>query len=188
MYTLEIYSSTVWGGVIRCREVHSNVRYPCEIDDDYFSDAGYQFPPLLSSANPVGDSRAMLGSANLPVSWLHDSDSPPSSQVIESESTSPALSWLHGWNFTTDMYRILEHVTDLYRHKHPDKLSSVTDFARRDKLPKSIFIDKVMEMYGQLPHRFKTIPWVVRNPTEDRINFQAANIAATLQVRNFTAE
>lgn len=34
MYTLEVYSAIVWGGVIRCRESQCRVQYPSEIDDD----------------------------------------------------------------------------------------------------------------------------------------------------------
>jgi hypothetical protein len=34
MYTLDIYSSVVWSGVIRCREQQSNVFYHTEVDDE----------------------------------------------------------------------------------------------------------------------------------------------------------
>lgn len=38
MYTLEVYSSIVWGGVTRCRQSQCRVFYPSEVDDDLFSD------------------------------------------------------------------------------------------------------------------------------------------------------
>jgi hypothetical protein len=38
MYTLDFYSSTVWFGVMRCREAHSDVPYPTAIDDEMFED------------------------------------------------------------------------------------------------------------------------------------------------------
>jgi hypothetical protein len=53
----------------------------------------------------------------------------------------------------------------------------------QDAPPQSVVLDKVMSMHAQLPSRFKeTRP--VLSETEDRLSFQAANIAATLQVHS----
>lgn len=41
IYTLDIFTSIVWGGVIRSREYQSNVSYPSEADDDMFDDSGF---------------------------------------------------------------------------------------------------------------------------------------------------
>ncbi|KJY02547.1 hypothetical protein TI39_contig42g00011 [Zymoseptoria brevis] len=41
IYTLDIFTSIVWGGVIRSREYQSSVSYPSEVDDDMFDDTGF---------------------------------------------------------------------------------------------------------------------------------------------------
>lgn len=51
IYTLDVFTSIVWGGVIRSRESQSNVSYPAEVDDDMFDDTG--FPQQTSSARGV---------------------------------------------------------------------------------------------------------------------------------------
>jgi hypothetical protein len=73
MYQLEVYSSITWGSVIRCREAPSQVSYPSEINDEFFSDAGYQ-------------------GLNTPMQGYN----PP--QAVRNSSC-----WLHGWNFTTEV-------------------------------------------------------------------------------------
>lgn len=35
MYSLEVFSSIIWGGIIRCREAQSSVSYPVEVDDEF---------------------------------------------------------------------------------------------------------------------------------------------------------
>lgn len=39
IYTLDVFTSIVWSGVIRSREFSSNVRHPAEIDDENLNDA-----------------------------------------------------------------------------------------------------------------------------------------------------
>jgi hypothetical protein len=46
MYTLEVFSSIVWGGMIRCRESQSKVRYPSEVDDEFFLNWGIREPAV----------------------------------------------------------------------------------------------------------------------------------------------
>lgn len=90
MCTLDVYSSTVWCGVMRCREVHSDVLYPIAIDDEMFDDSGF---------------RAM------------SADSPPVTGPSPGQIGAPiqTKSWLCGWNFTTYLYRVLEHAVDHFR-------------------------------------------------------------------------
>ncbi|MCJ1477413.1 hypothetical protein MMC13_006084 [Lambiella insularis] len=149
IYTLEIYSSIVWGGIIRCREAHSRVQYPVEVDDEDFDDDGFHF-----IAPPAG------------VSGLRP------------------VSWLRGWNFTTDLYRILEHAIDQFRTRRLQSrsISSATDLFRYRAPPEASVLEAVSVMFASLPQQFKEILPVTMDSTKDRYSFQAANITATIQL------
>lgn len=139
MYTFEIYVSIVWNGVTRVREQRVNVAYTTEIDDEHFSDRGYS-----------GPMQTLVG--------LRQS---PNSRQGQVSSTS----WLCGWNFTTDLYRVLEHV--------------ITNFGDRKRhqgsFPMELFVDRsaasipsvrdaVMQLYTNLPYCFKVVPQVTCDP------------------------
>lgn len=93
-------------------------------------------------------------------------------------------SWLHGWNFTTELYRILEHAMDDFHRRCPRKLGPFTpsELFRRDAPSQSVILEKVMSMYNGLPPKLKRTNAFVSEMTEDIFGFQAANITATLQV------
>ena len=156
---MEVFTSTVWGGIIRCRESQSNVGYPQEIDDDSFYDN-----PFSLSTTPT--------------------PSPISHRSSSMSTLSGAVKWLHGWNFTTDLYRILEHAVDHFHYRRPRVLetSIVRDIFRRSAPSQASVLDDVMQRYAALPKRLKETPPVLSDPFEDRLNFQVANIAATLLV------
>lgn len=134
--------------------------YPTEVDDEMFDDNGFTNPP--DSSLPI------IG--------------PSSSQVNESIN---ANSWLSGWNFTTDLYRILEHAMDNFcthrarLHKHSFLLDI---FGDRNMVSQSSVCEKVTSMYHSLPQRFKETPPITFDMREDRFGFQAANITATVQL------
>ena len=157
---MEVFSSIVWGGVVRCRESQFNVGYPREVDDDLFCNDSYQLSitPITSPINRGSLSMSTLGGA---------------------------VSWLHGWNFTTDLYRILEHAVDHFHYRRPrvQEASLVRDIFGRSAPSQASILDDVMQRYAALPKRLKETPPVLSDPFEDRLNFQAANIAATLLVR-----
>jgi hypothetical protein len=160
MYTLEVYSSIVWSGIIRFRESQCNVSYPSEVDDEFFSDQTDHPQNSLNSLNSSYDNQA--GIVN-------------------------PISWLHGWNFTTELYRILEHAMDDFHKRRPHTTNhfSPNDLFRRDTPHQSVILDKVMEMHERLPARFKEtklIPQNGKGGLEDKFGFQAANITATLQL------
>jgi hypothetical protein len=167
MYTLEVYSSIVWGGIIRCRESQSHVSYPSEVDDEFFADSGYHPPNSLTSSLP-----------------------------LPSQSITNPISWLHGWNFTTELYRILEHAMDDFHRRRPSNIGpfSPSDLFGREAPHQSVVLNKVMSMHEDLPPRFKEtklIPLNGKGGLEDKFSFQAANITATLQLVRmvlFTAE
>ena len=160
MYTLEVYSSIVWGGIIRCREAQSRVFYPSEVDDDRFSERGFENLLPESSENRRGG--------------------------VSSTTVTNNSSWLHGWNFTTELYRILEHAMDDFHRRRPQNIGpfSPSDLFVREAPSQSAVLAKVMSMHAELPDRFKETRTVVSDMIEDRFSFQAANIAATLQVRH----
>jgi hypothetical protein len=155
---LDVYSSIVWGGVIRCRESQSRVSYPSEVDDDLFSDDGYAEVALSTST------KYQSHSINLPI-----------------VSTS---SWLHGWNFTTELYRILEHAMDRFHRRRPQQVGPFTpsEIFTRDAPSQASILENVMSMYSELPPKLKETSPVVSHMGEVIFGFQAANITATLQV------
>lgn len=160
MYTLDVYAAVVWSGIIRYREAQCDVLYPTEVDDDQFDDNGFasvpdHSPPVIGPS----PSRAMDG-------------------VRET-------SWLCGWNFTTDLYRILEHAVDNFRTRKArlQKKTFLSEiFGDRNLVSQSSVCDSVMNMYANLPQRFKETPPITFDMKEDRFGFQAANIVATVQL------
>jgi hypothetical protein len=158
IYTLDVYTSIVWARVVRSREAQSNVVYPTALDDTDISDAGYRqssvIPPTSSLQSPG-----------------------------ESSNGESTQCWLYGWNFTTDLYRILEHVLDQFRRRRPEhRLSTPIDAIFGDtSTPSSAVLDFILTAYKILPSRFKETPSAIANE-DHRLNFQTANIAATIQL------
>ena len=144
------------------REAQARVSYPTEIEDEWFSDTGIHISTISTSQL----------SNDLP--------------SLVSKLNGSSVSWLRGWNFTTDLYRILEHVLVQY-HQFKGRrasLPTVTDLFRSDNPPQAEILDHVMVLYNRLPQRFKETPEAGSNASEHRFNFQSANITATLQVGN----
>lgn len=148
MYTLEVFTSIIWGGVIRCREAQSAVRYPANLDDEFIVDDPDDLPGVLQQQ--------------------------PDGQIC----------FLIGWNFTTDLYRILEHAVDRFRRRRAggttNSLGNMLDQTATSSAPETI-LDLVGVMYSNLPARFKETRQV-GDPVEDRFDFQTANIIATMQL------
>ena len=107
---------------------------------------------------------------------------PSPSRITESINSD---SWLCGWNFTTDLYRILEHAMDNFRTRRArlHKNSFLSEiFGDRNMVSQSSVCDSVTAMYHRLPQRFKETPPITFDMREDRFGFQAANITATVQL------
>lgn len=147
----------MWGGIIRHREAHSMVRYPSEIDDDYITSNGYNVPPAQTGTTSPND---IAGVSSQPVSWLR------------------------GWNFTTDLYRILEHAVDGLRRRwsQGNWTSQFQSLLGRNNMSESVVMEQVMAMYSALPPQFRETVPVTGDPAKDLFGFQSANIQATLQL------
>ncbi|KAK4552050.1 hypothetical protein LTR86_010727 [Recurvomyces mirabilis] len=92
--------------------------------------------------------------------------------------------WLQGWNFVTDLYRILEHAVDnLRRLRTPVRRTPVVQALFEDNMVSQFAVlDQIMAMYDELPDIFKTTKQPTANLNENLFSFQAANIAATIQL------
>lgn len=143
-YTLDIFSSIIWGGFAKSREACFNVCYPTENDDDAFSDR----------VTPTS---------------VHSQKCP---------------SWIKGWNFITDLYRILEHTVNRLGHlRNPiRRMPSVQAHVEQGNHPQPSVLNNIMTIYEQLPPVFKATHPLTGNLQSDLFGFQAANIAASLQL------
>jgi hypothetical protein len=140
MYTYEVYASIVWNGVMRVREQQVNVSYPSEIDDELFSHRGYNGGPQSPA----------------------DTRTSPNSRLGQVASTS----WLCGWNFTTDLYRILEHVIANFRDQQRHHGSfPISMFGERSTAASiSSVRNSITQLYSDLPYCFKDTPEVTCSP------------------------
>lgn len=162
MYNFDIYTAVVWNGVIRVREAHCNVLYPKEMDDDTFDDN------------------------------THATTSPISAPVHAPTSSTVACpvkshSWLCGWNFTTDLYKVMEHAVDNFRTRRARLqnrtfLNDIFGETGNAQASQSSVLQSVMDMYANLPRSFKEIQPISFHAQNDRFGFQAANITATIQL------
>lgn len=102
-------------------------------------------------------------------------------------------SWLRGWNFTTDLYRILERVMDVIATNRiqsaragPPPLSILTHSIGTDAGPSlGSVMPYVNGMYDRLPAIFKQVRPMTGNLDADIDSFQAANIVVTIYVSRF---
>jgi hypothetical protein len=116
--------------------------------------------------------------------------------------TAQEVSWLRGWNFTTDLYRVLERVMDVIaasRHlttsAGPPPLAILdpnigTNLASPSAPSLGSVMSYVNGLYDALPDTFKQVLPMTGNLEADIKSFQAANIIVTIYVsfssRDFT--
>ena len=144
---------------MRSREQQSNVAYTTELDDESFDDSGYRQPMQAQSPGSIGPSPSSVG---------------------DNVRTS---SWLCGWNFTTDLYRALEHIVTMFRDRPRYKRSFLQNICGdRTPLSASSVKETIMSMYTNLPQCFKETEALTFDLSHDRYGFQAANITATVQL------
>ncbi|RMY63963.1 hypothetical protein D0863_10169 [Hortaea werneckii] len=94
------------------------------------------------------------------------------------------VTWLKGWNFVTDLYRILEHtlysLRQLRSNGNRTPAMPVTFFDC--PVSQNAVLDHVMAMYEELPPIFKSTQPITSDSRTTLFGFQAANIAATVQL------
>lgn len=86
-------------------------------------------------------------------------------------------SHMRGWNFTTDLYRILEHAVAAYRTRRrgpePDPRGAVSALYREKPARSSAEVLAVVrELYANLPQEFRTVEPVSGDIYKDRFAFQ----------------
>lgn len=87
--------------------------------------------------------------------------------------------WIVGWNFTTDLYRILEHAVTRLRTRH-SRFNLFADESPSGTATNSAIMQKVDSLYSALPPSFKEFKPATGHLETDIYGFQAANIQATL--------
>ncbi|WVR05631.1 hypothetical protein IAU60_002653 [Kwoniella sp. DSM 27419] len=122
-----------------------------------------------------------------PTEVYDDEDITPSG-ILPPTPNQP-VSYLRGWNFVTDLYRILEHAVSQMRTRHhaheggnPMALLFMTRKLSRgaDPGPDEV-LNSVEELFEALPEEFKGVKQMTGDNERDRYGFQAANILITLQ-------
>jgi hypothetical protein len=115
---------------------------------------------------------------------VHDDDEITERGIVPRIHGTSRPSYLVGWNFTTDLYRILEHSLDQLRAKrlNTDSASNITNFysARSGPTPQE-GLDLVAQLYAELPDDFKGAKAMTGDMKEDRYGFEAADIIVTMQ-------
>jgi hypothetical protein len=93
-------------------------------------------------------------------------------------------SWLRGWNFTTDLYRILEHVVDGNRRRFSsaNEMTQFWSLFNPLSMSEPAVMDQVLTKYSALPSQFRETPPTTGDMSKDLFGFQSANIQATLQL------
>ncbi|TXT04335.1 hypothetical protein VHUM_04102 [Vanrija humicola] len=97
---------------------------------------------------------------------------------------SRGVSFLTGWNFTSDLYRILEHaLDDLRKRRQPventGRVSAL--YADRNGPSAAEVLDVVNKLYADLPSEFKGAKAMTGNLEDDRYGYQAADIIVCMQ-------
>ena len=91
--------------------------------------------------------------------------------------------WLHGWNFTTDLYRVMQTSIDEVRARRNSanaRLRQIPALNKATAFSRSEVLLQVFQVYAGLPADFRTPPSMTGIQAKDIFGFQFANIQATL--------
>ncbi|KAK3938849.1 hypothetical protein QBC46DRAFT_159454 [Diplogelasinospora grovesii] len=100
----------------------------------------------------------------------------PNPHSLQDQSDPP---WIIGWNFTTDLYRILEHFVGKLRTRG-STFNFLEDAQTNPSFHSEGIIRRVTERYAMLPNQFKDLREATEDPNVDIYGFQSANIHATM--------
>lgn len=152
IYTLDVFTSIAWGGIIRSCERQSNVGYPTAADDDTFDDTGFHLHnPPSRRLDETPNSVSWIAGRNF-VTDLY--------RLIENI-----------------IIRTPVRTNDTYRH-----VSIHNVLQNHTPLPREHIWMDVSKMHSDLPQCFKDVTPFSQNPKLDRFGFQAADIIATMQL------
>jgi hypothetical protein len=114
----------------------------------------------------------------------NDTVSPASVDQSVVSANGASSDWIVGWNFTTDMYRILEHALDSQRRRSPPNngTAEVWSLFRPAQMAGPWLMEHVLAMYSALPPPFREARPAIGDISHDIFGFQSANIQATLQL------
>lgn len=87
--------------------------------------------------------------------------------------------WILGWNFTTDLYRILEHAVGKLRTRG-SQFNFMEDEPQNLSFHGEGILHRVNSRYNKLPSQFREQCQATGDPRKDIYGFQAANIQVTL--------
>lgn len=93
--------------------------------------------------------------------------------------------WLSGWNFVTDLYRGIEHLTSYFRSRRQTVVQqgrSLSTAFLLDYDPQEKILGPLTQALSVLPNRFKYAHSITHDIPRNRCGFQAANIICTYQV------
>lgn len=116
--------------------------------------------------------------------WIHYGESPsrveyPTGRFdAESQDLEQGDHWIVGWNFTTDLYRVLEHSLGRLRSRS-SRFNLVSDLAGTDSVSLTSQ-HRVSHLYDSLPVVFKQLQPATGDAGRDIYGFQSANIKATM--------
>ena len=99
------------------------------------------------------------------------------------ENVSDPTCWLHGWNFATDLYRVMQQSVDSARARRNSihtRLQQVPLLTKVHSFSGDVVLFEVYRVYSGMSGPFKTPPIVTGNQAQDIFGFQFANIQATL--------
>jgi hypothetical protein len=89
---------------------------------------------------------------------------------------SNVVTFFRGWNFVSDLYRVIEHVTGQLRGRHTvpsdEPGSAITSFLSRSaKLDASEAQRLILRLHEELPQELKTVKQMTGNPQTDHLGF-----------------
>ena len=95
---------------------------------------------------------------------------------------SDRVSFLRGWNYVVDLYRILEHVVSDIRARSPPTLpdepgAAVTGLLSRPAFSTKEYMSAVQTMFDRLPNEFKSAKPITGSPREDRYGYIGQSLA-----------
>ena len=112
---------------------------------------------------------------------VNDDTEITSSGFISRPSPTRQVSWLRGWNFVVDLYRLLEHATDRLRASRigGTALDEVTGlYTRKGGPDHSEVLSVVARLYSNLPIEFKRVNAMTGNLDQDMYGFTGESFVA----------